>query len=196
VRALANYFAAALIMPYDSFHAGAERTRRDVLALGRIFDTSFEQTCHRLTSLRRPGAEGVPLHFIRMDIAGNISKRFSASGLTLPRYGGACPRWIAHHAFASPGRVLTQIGRLPDGRSYLFIARAEPPEHALDNTHTVMIGASIADAQRFAYADSLPGNAAVPIGISCRLCPREDCAHRAFDRLPGVSTPAPMPQYS
>jgi predicted transcriptional regulator len=158
----------------------------DIIAIGRRFDTSFEQTCHRLTTLRRPGAEGVPLHFLRVDIAGNVSKRFSASGLTLPRYGGTCPRWIIHYAFAAPGRILTQFGRLPDGENYLFIARAEPPEQAFDTTHAVMIGAAASHASRFAYADALPLAGASPVGTSCRTCPREDCTHRAFDRLPGI----------
>jgi predicted transcriptional regulator len=163
----------------------------DVLEIARAFDVSFEQACHRLTTLRRPGLEGVPLHFLRVDIAGNISKRFSASGLTLPRYGGACPRWIVHHAFAMPGRVLTEVASLPDGETYLFIARADPPQRdggVEETTHAVMIGASIAYAGRFAYADTLnlaSPRVAVPVGVTCRLCPRDDCAQRAFDRFQG-----------
>jgi predicted transcriptional regulator/transcriptional regulator with XRE-family HTH domain len=186
-KVLASYFAGALMMPYAPFHAAATRTRMDVMALARAFDASFEQTCHRLATLRRPGAEGIPLHFLRVDIAGNISKRFSASGLSLPRYGGACPRWIVHHAFAQPGRVLTQVGRLPDGQTYLFVARAEAPQHPLHTTYAVMIGAAMVHAERFAYADSLPASAVMPVGVSCRLCPREDCGQRAYDRLPGIA---------
>jgi predicted transcriptional regulator/transcriptional regulator with XRE-family HTH domain len=183
-RALASYFAGALIMPYAEFHAAAEACRHDVMAIGRRFDVSFEQACHRLTTLRRAGAEGVPLHFLRTDIAGNISKRFSASGLTLPRYGGACPRWIIHHAFASPGRVVTQVAELPDGERYLFVARADIAV-AGESAHAVMIGAAIAHAGRFAYADGLDLEApAVPVGVTCRSCGREDCAARAFERAP------------
>src|SRR5207245_10357632 len=118
-RALVSYFAAALIMPYDAFRTAAADLRHDVARLVTRFDASFEQVCHRLATLRRPTTEGVPMHFIRVDIAGNISKRFSASGLRLPRYGGACPRWIVHHAFATPGRIVSQIARLPDGDGYL-----------------------------------------------------------------------------
>jgi predicted transcriptional regulator/transcriptional regulator with XRE-family HTH domain len=198
-RALANYFAAALIMPYRQIKAAADETRHDIHRLGTRFNASFEQVCHRLATLRQPGAEGVPLHFLRADIAGNISKRFSASGLRLPRYGGACPRWIIHQAFSSPGRIVTQVARLPDGETHLFIASTctAPPERTdFGSHHAVMIGAGIADARRFIYGDGLDledlGHA-VPVGVTCRQCPRDGCAQRAFDRLavPGVPSATP-----
>jgi predicted transcriptional regulator/transcriptional regulator with XRE-family HTH domain len=190
IKALASYFAGALLMPYEPFRKAADELRFDIVRIGHRFGTSFEQVCHRLTTLRRPGAEGVPLHFLRTDIAGNISKRFSASGLRLPRYGGACPRWIVHHAFAVPGRVISQIGRLPDGETFLCVARADVAEPGGRDTaghHSVMIGCAIEHAQRFVYADGLDLTAAltaVPIGVTCRQCPRADCPHRAFDRVP------------
>jgi XRE family transcriptional regulator, fatty acid utilization regulator len=183
---LASYFAAALLMPYGAFHAAAEELRHDLARLGVRFDASFEQVCHRLATLRRPAAEGVPLHFLRTDIAGNISKRFSASGLRLPRYGGACPRWIVHHAFTTPGRIVHQVAQLPDGETFFFVARAETPGDHVAGLHAVMIGAPIAHAGRFVYADGLdlaaPSTAA-PVGITCRQCPRADCADRAFERI-------------
>jgi predicted transcriptional regulator/DNA-binding XRE family transcriptional regulator len=194
-RALASYFAGALIMPYEAFHAAATALRHDIARLGARFDASFEQVCHRLATLRRPAAEGVPMHFMRTDIAGNISKRFSASGLRLPRYGSACPRWIVHHAFATPGRIVSQIVRLPDGDSYLLIAQAgiSPPGNG--PSRATMVGAAIAYARHFVYADGLDVEAtaiAVPVGITCRQCPRENCGERAFERieLPGASPPA------
>ena len=155
-KALASYFAGAVLMPYQPFRAAADELRFDIVRIGHRFDASFEQVCHRLTTLRRPGAEGVPLHFLRTDVAGNISKRFSASGLRLPRYGGACPRWIVHHAFASPGRVVSQVGRLPDGETFLCVARADVAEPGGRDTaghHAVMIGCAIEHAHRFVYAD-------------------------------------------
>jgi predicted transcriptional regulator/transcriptional regulator with XRE-family HTH domain len=196
-KALASYFAGAVIMPYAAFHAAAEELRHDIAAIGSRFDASFEQVCHRLTTLRRPGHEGVPMHFLRTDIAGNISKRFSASGLRLPRYGGACPRWIIHHAFASPGRVVTQVGRLPDGETYFCIAHADPSpgREATGAPHAVMIGAAIGYAPRFAYADGVDVTApriVVPIGVTCRQCLRDDCSNRAFERAP-LNEPLPAP---
>jgi predicted transcriptional regulator/transcriptional regulator with XRE-family HTH domain len=197
-RALASYFAGAVAMPYGAFHAAAGDLRHDIGRLGARFDASFEQVCHRLATLRRPGSEGVPLHFVRTDIAGNISKRFSASGLRLPRYGGACPRWVLHHAFTTPGRIVAQVARLPDGEGYLFVARAETAAPGTAASHAVMIGAALTHAGAFVYADGLDLEApglAVPVGITCRQCPRTDCAERAFERIevPGeVRLPAPM----
>lgn len=197
-RALASYFAAALIMPYDAFKRVAEQSRHDILRLGARFDAGFEQVCHRLVTLRRPGAEGVAMHFLRTDIAGNISKRFSASGLRLPRYGGACPRWIIHRAFASPGRIIPQVATTPDDETYLFITSTCTPSlhqiHAASH-HAVMIGVGIANARQFVYADDLDLDDlahAVPVGVTCRQCPRDGCQQRAFERLPVPGLPAAM----
>ena len=197
-NALASYFAGALLMPYEPFRSAADSTRHDILALSIRFDVSFEQACHRLTTLRRQGAEGVPFHFLRTDVAGNISKRFSASGLRLPRYGSACPRWIIHRAFMTPGRVLTDFAVLPDGEAYLFISSTctPPPQSSVnDPHHAVMIGASINHAERFGYADGLDlgdSGPATPVGVTCRQCSRDDCSARAFDQMavPGAGNNA------
>jgi predicted transcriptional regulator len=185
-RALANYFAGALLMPYEAFRAAASDFRHDIAQLGVRFDVSFEQVGHRLATLRRPAAEGVPMHFMRTDIAGHISKRFSASGLRLPRYGGACPRWIVHHAFATPGRIVSQIVRLPDGDRYLLIAKAELAAPGDGPSQAIMVGAALAHARRFIYADGLDLDApsvAIPVGVTCRQCPLESCGERAFERI-------------
>jgi len=173
-------------MPYGSLLEAAADLRHDLARLGARFDCSFEQVCHRLATLRRPGAEGVPIHFLRTDIAGNISKRFSGSGLRLPRYGSACPRWVIHEAFTTPGRLAVQVAALPDGERYLFVARAEVPVERFGQCHAVMIGASLRAAQRFVYADGLDlgaPSAATPVGITCRQCPHEACASRAAERI-------------
>jgi len=121
--ALASYFAGALLMPYEPFLEAARALRYDVELLERRFGVSFEQVCHRLTTMRRPGNLGVPFHFIRVDIAGNISKRFSASGIQFARFSGLCPRWNVHSAFMTPGMVRIQLSRMPDGATYLCVAR-------------------------------------------------------------------------
>lgn len=185
-EAMASYFAGAYLFPYDSFLEAAEQERYDIEVLGQRFGGSFEQIAHRLTTLRRPGQEGIPFHFLRTDIAGNISKRFSASGLRLPHYGTACPRWVIHQAYLSPGRPVRQLARLPDGGSYLFVARASArPGRGFDQPYgmnAVMIGCDAAFAPRLVYSDGLrlTPEAGTPVGISCPLCPRSDCAQRAF----------------
>ncbi|MBX2832947.1 MAG: DUF2083 domain-containing protein [Rhodospirillales bacterium] len=187
-EALISYGAAALLFPYDRFLEDARTFRHDIELLQQRYAASWEQICHRLTTLRRPGAEGIPFHLLRTDIAGNISKRFSASGLQLPRYGGACPRWVVHEAYMAPDRVIPQFVRLPDNSEYLFVARAlrsgAGGYGVPRSVHSVMIGCDTAFAHDVVYADRLSldrPDSAVPVGIGCRQCPRNDCAQRAYE---------------
>ncbi|RDD61733.1 helix-turn-helix domain-containing protein [Ferruginivarius sediminum] len=194
-EAMLSYFAGALLYPYDTFLEVAEGERYDIAVLAQRFGGSFEQVAHRLTTLRRPGREGVPFHFMRTDIAGNISKRFSASGLRLPRYGGACPRWAIHQAFLTPGRLVRQLAEMPDGSRYLFVARTvERPAPGFgqpQSIHAIMIGCDAAFAARLVYADGIGPHLAggTPVGTSCPQCPREDCAQRAFPRAMAGTSP-------
>ncbi len=188
--ALANYFAAALLMPYKPFLDAARAERYDIELLAHRFGASFEQVCHRLTTLRRPGAEGVPLHFLRIDIAGNISKRFSGSGIRFARFSGACPRWNVHAAFMTPGMIRTQVSRMPDGNVYFCIARTVRSDrggyHAPHTVQAIGLGCDVRHARELVYADGIDledKNAAVPVGVTCRLCEHLDCAQRAFPAL-------------
>jgi hypothetical protein len=188
--ALAGYFAAAVLMPYRPFLDAARAERYDIEVLGNRFRTSFEQVCHRLTSLRRPGAEGVPLHFVRVDVAGNISKRFSASGLRFARFSGACPRWNVFAAFLTPGMIRTQVSRMPDGATHFWIARTlsrgRGGYHTPRTMHALGLGCDVAHARELVYADGVDlgdTGAIVPVGITCRLCERMDCEQRAFPAL-------------
>jgi predicted transcriptional regulator/DNA-binding XRE family transcriptional regulator len=193
--ALANYFAAAVMMPYRLFAEAAKATRYDTDVLKNRFGVSFEQVCHRLTTLRRPGLEGVPFHFIRVDIAGNISKRFSASGIHIARFGAACPRWNVYDAFSTPGMLRVQISRMPDGRTFFCIARTTGRATAFSPTsglphrvgqRAIGLGCDVRYAGEIVYADGLnvaDPQIATPIGVSCRTCPRTDCAERAMPSL-------------
>lgn len=185
---LLNYGAACLLMPYQPYLEAARALRHDIDGLAARFGVSFEQAAQRLSSLQRNGARGVPFFFLRVDPAGNVSKRFSAAGFPFARYGGSCPRWIVHRAFATPGRLRVQVAQLPDGATFLCVARCiegpsagwgEPPP-----THVIAMGCDIAHAGDLVYADGLNlEHAAVGIGLSCRLCDRPNCRSRAFPPL-------------
>lgn len=186
---LANYFAGAVLMPYDRFLEAAEGERYDLELLGHRFRTSFEQVCHRLTTLRRPGAEGVPFHLVKADTAGNISKRFSGSGIRFARFSAGCPRWNVNAAFMNPGRIRVQLSRMPEGEVYFCVARTmsrrmggwrEP-----EIVHAIGLGCRVEHARRTVYSDGidLEHGEIVPIGTSCRTCERMSCAHRAFPSL-------------
>jgi predicted transcriptional regulator len=110
---LLNYVAAAVLMPYAPFMAAARELRHEVEALAARFGVSFEQAAHRLSTLQRDGARGVPFFFLRVDPAGNVDKRFSAAGFPFARFGGSCPKWVVHRAFESPGSTRVQVAQLP-----------------------------------------------------------------------------------
>ncbi len=186
---LLNYVAGALLMPYAPYLAATRALRHDVDSLAARFGVSFEQACQRLCSLQRPGPDrGVPFFFVRVDPAGNISKRFSAAGFPFARYGGSCPRWVVHAAFATPGALRVQVAQLGDGSSFLCFARTvsrpatrwgEPAP-----VHVVAMGCDVAHAPDIVYADGVDlERARVGIGLSCRLCDRQGCRSRAFPPL-------------
>jgi predicted transcriptional regulator/transcriptional regulator with XRE-family HTH domain len=188
--ALANYFAGAVLMPYGPFLEAAQAERYDIELLGHRFRVGFEQVCHRLTSLRRPGAEGVPFHMVRIDVAGNISKRFSASGLRFARFSGACPRWTVFEAFMTPGLVRTQLSQMPEGTTYFWMARTVRKEgggfHARRSVLALGLGCEVSHAKALVYADGVDltaRGAVVPVGVTCRLCERMECEQRAFPPL-------------
>jgi len=184
---LANYAAGALLMPYARFRQEARQLRHDIDQLRQSFGVSFEQACHRLSTLQRSGARGVPFFFCRVDMAGNITKRHSATRLQFARFGGACPLWIVHEAVAIPDRILVQLAETPDGVKYVSMAKglvkpsgsyARAPRR-----YAVALGCEIEHAGEFIYADGLDlksTHAATKIGASCRICPRVDCDQRAF----------------
>ncbi len=187
---LANYFAAALLMPYAAFLRTAEESRYDLRLVGRRFGTSFEQVCHRLTTLQRPGARGIPFFLIRVDNAGNVSKRFSAAGFHFARFGGTCPRWNVHDAFRVPGQIYTQVIQMEDGTRYFSIARtvsrAGSGIGVPGDQYVVGLGCEITHARKLVYSQGYDLNderGAMPIGVNCRLCERLDCSQRAFPPL-------------
>jgi predicted transcriptional regulator/transcriptional regulator with XRE-family HTH domain len=187
--ALANYFAAALLMPYDEFLRTAEEVRYDIELLQHHYTASWEQVCHRLTTLRKQGGSGVSFHFLRVDIAGNISKRFSGTGIRFARFSGSCPRWDVHAAFLTPGRIRTQLSKMPDGTAYFCVARTIRKSFGYASGDALMavgIGCPVQQARKLVYADGMDLDnldAAVPIGTTCRLCERLDCDQRAFPPL-------------
>jgi predicted transcriptional regulator/transcriptional regulator with XRE-family HTH domain len=183
---LANYFAAAFLMPYETFLRTAEGTAYDIDRIAARFAVSFEQACHRLTTLQRPGMQGVPFFFLRVDKAGNVTKRFNSTSFHLAEYGGSCPVWNVHMAFRTPGVILPQFVELPDGDRFFTISRtADRPAINLetqDHRLSVALGCELQYASRLRYAASFNFNDPrifSKIGINCHLCPRQACSQRA-----------------
>ncbi len=183
---LANYFAGAAILPYGDFLEGAAETRHDLEMLALQFGASIEQVAQRLSTLQRPNHKGIPFFFVRVDQAGTITKRHSATKLQFARYGGACPLWNVHAAFETPGRFLRQLAETPDGVRYLCLARDISKSAARFGApvqrFAIGLGCEVRHAQALVYADDLDvenARAFEPIGVSCRTCERPNCHQRS-----------------
>ncbi|MHC9236154.1 helix-turn-helix domain-containing protein [Pseudooceanicola sp. 502str34] len=187
---LANYFAGAALMPYTAFLHAAQEVRHDLELLATRFGASIEQVAHRLSTMQRPGAKGIPFFFVRVDQAGTITKRHSATRLQFARFGGACPLWNVHRAFETPGRFLRQLAETPDGVRYINLARDVSKSGgsfgAPVRRFAIALGCEVAHAPALVYADDLDLNkpkAFEPIGISCRICERVHCHQRSVPPL-------------
>jgi len=188
--ALLNYTGAATIMPYKFFYEECIKQRYDLELLQNTFATSFEQVAHRITCLQDPQMKGIPFHMLRADVAGNISKRFSLSGIEIPRYGGACPRWNIYAAFTMPGKINAAVSKMTNGEKYVCISRTVEKgvgKHGMfKSLLSIGLGCQVKYAKDFVYADSLnlhDKKTETPIGVNCRTCDRMDCQQRAFPPL-------------
>ena len=202
---LTNYAAAALLMPYGPFLETATALRYDVDLLAARFAVSFEQAAHRLSTLQRQGRRGIPLFFIRLDAASNITKSVSINGYPVAQYGGSCARWIGNTALSTPGLLRVQLGQLSDGATFLCIARSVVGPslgwNDVPPVHVIALGCEIERAREMVFSDGLDlPNAVTRIGSSCRLCDWPDCRSRAHPPLahrlafdPHRSTATPLP---
>lgn len=184
-RALANYAAGAIMMPYRAFAKAAKDRRYDIEVLGRQFGASFEQIAHRLTTLQKPGQEGVPFFFIRVDAAGNVSKRLDGAGFPFARHGGSCPLWSLHTAFTSPRQVITQWVELPDGERFFSIVRTVTAggggygKPQIERAVALCCASQHAQQLIYTREEDISAVQPTPIGVTCRLCHRADCLARA-----------------
>ena len=188
--ALLNYCGAAILMPYKLFHTECMKNKYDLELLQNTFATTFEQIAHRVTCLQDPKLPGIPFHFLRVDIAGNISKRFSLSGIEIPRYGGACPRWNVYSAFTRPGVIQAAVSKMSNGEKYVCIAKTvEKGVGRFGQSKSILsigLGCESKYAKDFVYTENLNINdkkTETPVGVSCRTCDRLDCSQRAFPPL-------------
>jgi len=189
-KAMTRYFGAALIMPYGRFQAEAAASNYDLEHLARLYQVTPLMAAGRLTTLRRPGARGVPFHLIVVDIAGNVRERIPGSGMPLPRFGSSCPRWKVHQSFASPGHTLSELVELPDGSTYFCMSRS-------NDGLAFSLGCAESQAGHVKCFDELPSGERQrksPVGVNCRICPRPACPDRAFDSLVGLPKNVIQPQ--
>jgi predicted transcriptional regulator/DNA-binding XRE family transcriptional regulator len=187
---LANYFAGAFLLPYGDFFKEIQRTRYDVELLANMFETSYETAAHRVCNLSDPRRRGIPFHFQRVDVAGNISKRYSSTGLKIPHGTGGCAKWAVHVAFLNPSIITKQYSVMPDGATYFCFAKVTPApvqgSLVRGTVYSIGLGTHADNAKHLVYADEVPYSSpqelkkmAIPTGITCRFCERTDCNQRA-----------------
>lgn len=184
-RYLGQYFAAALVMPYARFLRACEATGYDLPVLERRFAVSREQLAHRLTTLGRVGARGLPFFLMRLDRAGQVSKRYAGPAHpALVEAGGRCPLWRALSLVDRPGETLTELVEMEGGVRLLTMAsgieKAGRSVSGVTARFVIVLGveASLADGLAAARGRDLKG-AATPIGPGCRRCTRPDCPQRS-----------------
>ena len=189
-RGIASYFAAATILPYTTIHAEAEQSGYDLEYLCQVFGVGYETVASRLSTLQRPNKRGIPFTFVRVDRAGNMSKRQSATGVHFSNSGGTCPLWNIYETFSKPGVISRQVAQMPDGRNYLWISRSVQHHQGrygdTNKLFAIGLGCEARHADRTVYAEGLDLgdlSAATPIGNGCRTCPRANCAQRAFPAI-------------
>ncbi|MGB7481665.1 MAG: short-chain fatty acyl-CoA regulator family protein, partial [Burkholderiaceae bacterium] len=184
------YVAGAVLLPYDDFLDAAVAARYDIDYLCHKFGASFEQVCHRLVTLKKPGREGIRFGFMRSDPAGYVTKRFPLPYMSLPRYGNACPLWAVYQAFQTPGAMIRQLAEFPTGDRYFFLARAVekqlPSFSSAKHLMSIMLVCEAIHADQIVYGDGLDLSSAAPttpVGPTCRLCVRRNCASREEDPI-------------
>lgn len=193
LRHLTHYAAAAMIMPYGRFLRACEASGYDMAVLKRRFNAGFEQVAHRLTTLQRVGARGLPFFMLRIDRAGQVSKCYAgASASPLANMGMRCPLWNIHRAFDGGAQSLTDIVQLEDGSRWATLAQPvqqdRPSEGAPGAQFVVVLGLDAALAEpmiAFRGRDVRHGRA-MPIGLGCAQCTRTGCPQRS---LPPASRP-------
>lgn len=185
-RHLSSYFAAAVMMPYARFLRACEATGYDIVLLQRRFGAGFEQVAHRLTTLQRVGQRGLPFFMLRIDRAGQSSKRYAgASASPLAETDRRCPLWQVHHAFARPGTLMPHLVALEDGSRWFTLSRTVHPQTAISGAveaeFAICLGidAKLAAPLAAARGIDLGDAAATPIGLGCSACTRPDCPQRS-----------------
>lgn len=182
---MVNYLAAAVMMPYARLLTALDETGYDLERVRSQFGVSFEQVAQRLTTLARPGARSIPFFMVRVDAAGNISKRYASGPFPFSRFGGSCPRWNVHDSFKTPGRIITQIIETLEGERYFTLSRTVRRVSGLlanqEDELAVGLGCELKHAGRLIYSRGLDLKrpAVAEVGPACRICERKQCFQRA-----------------
>lgn len=177
--AFTQYAADALLLPYAPFLEDAQRWRFDMAALASAYDVDIGTVARRLTTLKQPAAP--PFALLAVNPSGARIERRRTADIALPRFGAGCAIWAVQDVFNGNDRPNSQILEMPDGERLLIIAMgmssAAPIRQLPPIRRAYLLATSVIHAGSIAY--SMATDIALPAGMSCELCPRQGCAHRA-----------------
>ncbi|MEM1344805.1 MAG: short-chain fatty acyl-CoA regulator family protein [Pseudomonadota bacterium] len=183
-RALFRYGIDAIRAPLAPF---AETATRHCFDLDRLVEATAlpaDLICRRLTTL----TEGPRFGCLSVNGAGALIELRTVAGFNPVRHAALCPLWALARAPQSPERALRQLVTLPNGRRFVFVARARAlgspgfgqPRHLASD----LLVLPEAEATRTVYTCGPPGTGvAEEVGLTCRICPRRRCEHRVDDPL-------------
>ena len=161
--------ADARAMPMADLAAAVDEVGPDPFGLAERFG------CDPMTAMRRLAAfPGLGAGLVACDASGTLTFRKPAPGFPLPRFGAACPLWPLYAALGRPLQPVEAVVEMPGqgGRRHRVLAWAAP------RRPLGLRGPELRDAAMLILPDDQPREAALPIGSSCRICPRGDCPAR------------------
>ena len=175
---LNRYSDEAVALPAEQFANAAEACKFDPSALAEQFDVSLDVVFRRLASLElAPNRPEIGL--VACDTSGAIVFRKTPKGFDLPRFGFACPLWPLFAALRAPSTAIHDYVETPGGDKYRCYAFAQPVGTARFDRPAIHLSWMLLVEDR-----TEQGNP-VPLGSSCRICPREACIAR---REPSILT--------
>jgi predicted transcriptional regulator len=180
---LQSYVSDVALLPLAGFEASCRKHGYDPAAISFEYGVPLSRVLRRMAQL--PLSNGhPPIGLAVCDGAGAITFLKSVPGFTMPRSGGACPLWPIFGALSRPNQPIRMDVALPapNATRFLCYAVAEPS------------GPSGFDAPSAMQSIMLvmpdppePATTPYPVGLSCRICPRHDCASRREPALTGMS---------
>ena len=130
----------------------------------------------RLAVLVRPGLDVPRFGLVVVTASGYPVYRRPLQGFPLPRHGNACPLWPLFRAAAHAGQPALDLVAHDTGAEFVTLSHAAPRPGprlgAAGDTLSAMLFVARAESP------FQPPQGAQPVGTSCRICARTDCAAR------------------
>lgn len=174
VRHLARLAADVRLMPKATFIPAAVAAHGDPSVLAAHFGADLSAVLRRLASLPA-GPDLPPMGLAIADQTGALTYLKTAPGFAPSRFSAGCPMWPLYSALTQPMRPIKAEVALPGQAGARFACYAV----AVPKTPADFTAAPVLETTMLVVSDPAPGPVApIKAGMSCRVCPRSDCAAR------------------